>query len=377
MLLLAWLGYRFKRRDVALGLTGVAALLTACFAFVADAPSAGIVWAFYLFSDLFNATSLVLFWAFVNDAFTADRATRLYGLIGLGGVLGGLAGASVVRWGVPGSGREAMLWLCVPVILSLGFSCRRVLNRSEFGKRPAVKREDCQIDCSTGEAWGLFRSSRYLTSLAVLVVCYEIVSSVTDFQFSATVEQTIGEPLRRDAFFGMLGQAQSLIAIVMQLLLTGLVTRRSGVGAALLVLPAALLMGTLGYLAVPTLLFATVLSVSNNSLSYSINQTAKEMLYIPLGPAIKNTIKTCIDVLIQRCAKVLGVAVNLAIVPFRTTGGLRWVSLVSVLVLVSWVMVVRSVGRRFDEMTRKAEEQWQQWQQAQTARAREAVKEEM
>ena len=140
-----------------------------------------------------------------------------------------------------------MLWLCVPVILLLGFAWRRLLNRSEFGKRPAVKREDSQIDWRMGEAWGLFRSSRYVTSLAVLVVCYEIVSSVTDFQFSATVEQMISEPLRRDAFFGMLGQAQSLIAIVMQLLLTGLVMRRSGVGAALLVLPAALLMGTLGY----------------------------------------------------------------------------------------------------------------------------------
>ena len=92
ILLLAWIGYRFIRRDVALVLTGVSALLTACFAYVADAPSAGIVWTFYLFSDLFNATSLVLFWAFVNETFTADRGTRLYGLIGLGGVLGGAGG---------------------------------------------------------------------------------------------------------------------------------------------------------------------------------------------------------------------------------------------------------------------------------------------
>lgn len=62
----------------------------------------------------------------------------------------------------------------------------------------------------------------------------------------------------------------------MQLFLTSLVMRKLGVGAALLVLPVAPLVGTLGYLAVPTLLFAVILSVSDNSLSYSINQTAKE-----------------------------------------------------------------------------------------------------
>jgi len=377
MVLLAWLGYRFKRREVVAGLSVVAMILTTFFAFAADAPSAWRVWAFYIFSDLFNTTSLVLFWAFVNDAFTAERATRLYGLIGLGGVLGGLAGSSVVRWGVPGLGREAVLWLCVPLLLLLGFFGLLVLSRSEFGARPAVRREDCEVDCSTGEAWALFRSSRYLTGLALLVVCYEIVSSVADFQFGATVERMISEPLRRDALFAMVGQIQSLTAIVMQFFLTGLVMRKLGVGTALLVLPAALLVGTLGYLAVPTLLFAIILSVSDNSLSYSINQTAKETLYIPLGPMVKNTIKTCIDVLIQRFAKVLGIAVNLAIVPFRATSGLRWISLVSVVVLVIWVVIVRFVGRRFEDMTRKAETQWQQWQQAQNTRIKEEIKGEI
>lgn len=82
---------------------------------------------------------------------------------------------------------------------------------------------------------------------------------------------------------------------------------------------------------------------------------------------VKNRIKTRIDVLIQRCAKVLGIAVNLAIIPFRATAGLRWISLVSVVVLVVGVVVVRFVGRRFEDMTSRAEAQWQQWQNAQNA----------
>lgn len=365
MLLLAWLGYRFQRREVVVGLTLVAAILTAVFSFSTGDPSTLTVWAFYIFGDMFNTAALVLFWAFVSDAFTADRAKRLYGLIGLGGVLGGLAGSSVVRWGITQLGRETVLRMCLITLALIAVFGLVILRRSGFGARPAVRREDCQVDCSTGESWTLFRSSRYLVAIAVIVICYEVTSSVADFQFSATVERTIAEPLKRDAFFGTIGQLQSLIAIFMQLFLTGLVMSRFGVGAALLVLPSAMLLGTLGYLAVPTLLFAAVMSISDNSMSYSINQTAKEALYVPLGPTARNTIKTCIDVLIQRFAKVLGVAVNLVIVPLRAPEGLRWISLVSLVVLAVWMLAARFTGRQFDERAAKADAQWRQWRQLQ------------
>lgn len=361
MLLLAWLGYRFQRREVVIGLTLAATILTAFFSFSTGDPSALTVWAFYIFGDMFNTTALVLFWAFASDAFTADRAKRLYGLIGLGGVLGGLAGSSVVRWGVTQMGRETMLRMCIIMLALIAVFSLVILRRAGIGARPAVMREDCQVDCSARESWALFRSSRYLVAIAVLVICYEIASSVVDFQFSATIEETIADPLRRDAFFGAIGQLQSLTAIFMQLLLTGLVMSRFGVGTALLVLPSAMLLGTLGYLAAPTLLFAAVMSISDNSMSYSINQTAKEALYIPLGPMVRNTIKNFIDVLIQRFAKVIGVAVNLAVVPFRATTGLRWISLVSLVVLIVWVVTVRFTGRRFEELAALAEAQWRQW----------------
>ncbi len=86
---------------------------------------------------------------------------------------------------------------------------------------------------------------------------------------------------------------------------------------------------------------------------------------MPLGPMARNTIKTCIDVLIQRFAKVLGVALNLAVVPFRAPAGLRWISLVSLVILAVWVLVARFTGRRFDELAAKADAQWRQWRQLQ------------
>jgi ATP:ADP antiporter, AAA family len=122
-----------------------------------------------------------------------------------------------------------------------------------------------------------------------------------------------------------------------------------------------MLIGTTGYLALPSLLFATMLSISDNSMNFSINQAAKEALYVPLSPVVRTVIKTCNDVLVQRCAKVLGVLLNLILVPFRTMIDLRWLSLVSLFVLLGWLFVVRFVGRRFATMSRQTESSWKKW----------------
>jgi ATP:ADP antiporter, AAA family len=361
MLLLAWVGYRFQRRTVILALASLSALLLLVFALnLNDAPPV-VIWGFYIFGDMFNTASLVLFWAFVNDSSSSDQAVRRYGLIGLGGVLGGLAGSSLVRWGIVPLGRETIVLLCLIPLVLMTLIGLYLLRQAGMGQRPAVTREDCAVDCSTGEAWTLFRNSRYLLSLAALVICYEVVSSIADFQFGATVERTITEPLRRDAFFGAVGQGQSLIAILVQLFLTSYIMRRFGVGVALLALPLAMLIGTTGYLALPSLLFATLLSISDNSMNFSINQAAKEALYVPLSPVVRTVIKTCNDVLVQRCAKVLGVLLNLILVPFRTMIDLRWLSLVSLLMLLGWLFVVRFVGRRFATMSKQTENSWKKW----------------
>jgi AAA family ATP:ADP antiporter len=56
-----------------------------------------VVWSFYLYGDLFSTLMVATFFVFLNDSVTPAAAKRLYGLIGLGGVAGGVFGASVLR----------------------------------------------------------------------------------------------------------------------------------------------------------------------------------------------------------------------------------------------------------------------------------------
>ncbi|MBU1880817.1 hypothetical protein KKA08_02200, partial [bacterium] len=66
------------------------------YALILDQPSHLVVWSFYLFGDLFSTLMVATFFSFLNDSVVPSAAKRLYGLIGLGGVLGGVFGASFV-----------------------------------------------------------------------------------------------------------------------------------------------------------------------------------------------------------------------------------------------------------------------------------------
>ena len=59
-----------------------------------------------------------LFWAFMNDIVRADEAKRIYGIVGLGAVVGGFLGNTYVRANVEDVGREPLLlFLIIPVVV--------------------------------------------------------------------------------------------------------------------------------------------------------------------------------------------------------------------------------------------------------------------
>ena len=137
---------------------------------------------------------------------------------------------------------------------------------------------------------------------------------------------------------------------IVQLLLTSFVMKRFGVGIALLFLPVAALAGSAAFLAAPVLLVGSALNTADNGFSYSINQSAKEALYVPTSREEKYKAKAFIDMFVQRFAKALAVGLSLLITMFFTGfESLRWLSLVTVVILILWIIAARYAGRVFAE----------------------------
>lgn len=312
-----------------------------------------MVWTFYVFGDMFNTAMVAIFWTFTGDIVKPAEAKRTFGLIGLGGVLGGFLGATLVGSTVINIGRATLLAICVApmiVISGLAYWIHRhaAIENREDEDAPAAPQSRRS---AAFEGAQLVAGSRYLLAIAGLIAGYELVSNIIDFQLSATVEQAITEPLQRDAFFGRVGQVVGVVSIIIQLFLTSFVMKRFGLRIALSFLPVAILVTTVGFLAMPVLLFAASMSVADNALNYSINQSAKEALYVPTSKDAKYKAKAFIDMFVQRLAKVASVVLNLAF-SVAFVSGVRWLTLVTLVMLSGWFLLVRFVGVGF----RKAEE---------------------
>jgi ATP:ADP antiporter, AAA family len=341
---------------------------------VLNEPSGLTVWSFYLFGDLYSTLMVATFFAFLNDSVRPEDAKRLYGLIVLGGVTGGAFGSLGVAVWIDDLSNAQWLWICFGIAVAIAV-CAAVAGRAaerflpEEQARARTKStsdladdrpERPKANAAIEGAKLVFRS-KYLLAVVGIVGLYEICSTVLDYQFSETIAYYL-DGAARDAQYARVFLITNIVSMVVQLLFTSFVMTRFGLRVALTVLPAAMLLGSLGFMAVPILWMGSLLNTIDNGFSYSLNQSAKEALYTPTSRDEKYKAKAFIDMFVQRFAKALAVGVSLAITAIFTTAapgggteldftGLRWLSAFTVVVIVIWLYAVRYAGRKFAELT--------------------------
>jgi len=362
-----WLARTLRRQQLTFVFTGFFLLSYAAYSLVIDEPGDPTVWSFYLFGDLFSTLMVATFFAFLNDSVTPDSAKRIYGLVGLGGVTGGAFGSMFVRSLISSVSRVGWLWICAAIavlIVAVAYAAGRIVaahppddeESSAEPDPPATTGPDAhdenekQPNPALEGARLVFRS-RYLLSIVAIVGLYEIVSTIMDFQFTSTVAHYLTGPAIGKQFSTVFAITNA-VAMVVQLLFTSLVMTRLGVGVALLVLPMAALGGSAAFVAMPILWTGSLLNTADNAFSYSINQSAKEALYVPTTKDEKYKAKAFIDMFVQRFAKALAVFVSLGITTyFSDFESVRWLSVFTVIVIAAWIVAARYAGRHFREIT--------------------------
>jgi len=143
---------------------------------------------------------------------------------------------------------------------------------------------------------------------------YEVVLTVLDFEMKIIGRARYGADVAGAeefaALMGRFGQLSNSISFLFSLFGFSYVVRRLGLPLTLLVFPALCLVSTLVayfYPSLPTLFLTTALL---KALTYSLNEPALEMLYLPTSNEIKFKAKAWIDVVGARSAKAAGSAIN-------------------------------------------------------------------
>jgi AAA family ATP:ADP antiporter len=343
----AALARRLRRHRLLIALCAGFAATHALFAWLLRDPGAATAWGFYWYGDLWSTLMVVAFFAFLNDSVSPAEAKRLYGPIGVGGVLGGVAGATGVAALLDRMDASAWLAACgaLAVAIALLAAAAGRFRGGAAAGAPAA-------ESATGAAGAVRAVARspYLLAIVAIVACYEVASTLLDFQFTSTVARTLDGAAIDRRFAGVFA-VTNVAALAIQVVATPLVLTRLGVGAGLLFLPGAALLAQAGFAAAPALGTASALSVVDNSLNYSLQQSAREALYVPTTPDEKYQAKAVIDMFVQRFAKLgaIGLGLLLAAV-LGKDGDVRWLAVPAGFVLVAWVAVARYAGRRFETL---------------------------
>jgi ATP:ADP antiporter, AAA family len=352
-----WLARTLRRQQLTYVFGGFTFLVLLLYSVALRFAGEATVWSFYIFGDLYNSLMVATFFAFLNDSVRPGDARRLYGPIILGGVVGGAFGSIFVRSEIDHFAPATWVLICagitVGVVLVAGAAGRLVTRRGDptvESRSPASPPEP--VSPALEGARLVFRS-RYLLAIFVLVGLYEIVSTLLDYQFTATVVHYVaGDPTKH---FSTVYAITNVVALVVQLFLTANIMSRFGVKAALLVMPS-LILGASGlFLLLPVLWIGSSLNTVDNALNYSINQSAREALYTPLSRDEKYKAKAFIDMFLYRTAKVVAVGVALAAgAAFEEFTAVRWLSLVVLALGALWLAVARYAGNEFRRMTEGA-----------------------
>ncbi|HVK86933.1 MAG TPA: Npt1/Npt2 family nucleotide transporter [Kofleriaceae bacterium] len=301
------------------------------------------VWAVFILVDIYSTVMVGIFWTYTNDVMTRAEADKLYGPIGLGGILGGIAGGGMVDALVQWIGHVDMLLICVALVVM----CAALVWAGEAYLRPPPRRARVAHRARFGpalEGARLVAHSRYLMLIVGIVLAYEFAAATTDFAVSVVLARDFPDQTELARMFGRIGWTVSIVALISQLVIVPVVLPRKRL--ALLLPPAAMGLAAVGFAFAPIVIMAVVLTASDRGFNYSVQQATKETLYVPLGDSEKYKAKAFIDMFVDRSGKAfssIALMVMIAIAGVSITSAL----VIALAAIVCWIACARLLARTY------------------------------
>lgn len=314
-----------------------------------------VAFVFYVWISITTVLLVSQFWSYSNHVFDPRQAKRLFGFVGAGGLLGGIAGGQVARIVTQSVGTRYSLLVSAIALLAV-VALLAIVHRKSKPQEEALAGASGlgRMDEARG-GFELIRRSRHLQWITAIMILTVMVAQIVDLQFSWAVERATTNLDQRTAFFGNFYSITGILAFLFQLVLTARIHRRLGVGFAMRVLPVTMALGTLAFLVAagfPELLLyaALALKTGENGIRYSLDQATRELLFLPVPSRARLKAKAFIDVFVQRGAKGLA-AIVLLPVTFKllTPVDVGWISIA---LITAWIAVTFGARHQYVESFR-------------------------
>jgi ATP:ADP antiporter, AAA family len=289
----------------------------------------------YVWVGVFSVLVPVQVWTLANYVMTTREAKRGFGLVGSGAILGWIVGGLITREAAPRFGAESMLlWVALMLVLCVGLVGWIWRERPAYVSDGVAAGDASAGPPGLGASLLLLHQSPYLRAIAAVICLSAFATTVAGWQFKAIAKEYIPEQDALAAFFGTFNVMAGIASLALQVLLTGRVLKRAGVGLALFIVPVALSISSAALLVFGTLLAVAALKASDQVLRYSIDKATVELLYLPVPTAQTFQVKAFIDTVIYRFGDALG---GVAVLVFAAGLGVPPVQM-------AWVVLAIAAG---------------------------------
>jgi AAA family ATP:ADP antiporter len=349
---------------------------------------------FFLWVGIFNLMIVAQFWSFANDLYTKEQGERLFAIVAVGASLGAVLGARLAGSLIPVLGLPQLL-LVAAGLLALAVAISNLVDARERAQHEAhlpLQLTTAELPAATGEyqiqtvedarkltvslpgvgpvsrrgTFKLVFRNRYLLLIALLIMFVNWVNTTGEYILGRTVVDAantavaaglsggLSESEYIGRFYSEFLFVVSIAALALQLFVVSRLIKYVGVRVAVMVLPALAFTGYAVLALAPALALVRLVKIAENATDYSIQNTVRNVLFLPTSRDEKYKAKQAIDSFFWRAGDVLSAAlvfVGITMLELGTSGFAR-----ANLVLASvWLILALAVGREYARKSKALE----------------------
>jgi AAA family ATP:ADP antiporter len=324
---------------------------------------------------IFGVFVVAQFWAFVADVYNEEQGDRLLPMIAIGATAGAAFGSwltEVVVGQEDAVKKSLMLVALLPLAASIALT-HWADRRGPVGDGSGIRatRPPRPPD-DHGGSLSMVLSSRYLLPVAGVTLLLSWVNTNGENLLFRVVQESLAESAAKQgvvdeaalleftrdgttAFYGNFFFWVNVFALLLQALVASRLLKYGGFAAILMAMPVIALASYTTMALLPVLAVVKVMKIAENSTDYSINNTARHVLWLPVTAEMKYKGKPTIDTLFVRMGDglaALTVLIGVQVLALSTGAYFAFTVALALAWIVLALVVVRENRRLTEENSR-------------------------
>ena len=359
---------------------------------------------FFVWVAVFGVMIIAQFWSFANDLYNKEEGERLFPLVAFGQSLGGVVGATYTSMVVGSLGIAPLLVIAAAIL-----AAQVVITNYVDARERRVKETHVPVDQSSAQltatgtiplaevqrlldrfsgepsepaatapgeteeppppasvekkpgtsgAFALVFRSRYLLMIGILMLLLNFVNTTGGYILDKVVEVAAADAIASGAAGGMDEAAfisaymaqfyavVNLVALLVQLFVVSRVVKYLGVAVGLMILPM-ISLGAYSLIAFyPVLTYIRWAKTAENATDYSLNNTVRNILFLPTTREQKYKAKQVIDSFFVRVGDTLSATLVLVGTTFLAFN-LDVFAKVNLAAVVLWLILAFMIGKEY------------------------------